>query len=131
MADLKATLCGELPQNEFSPQAEQLIAPPIQPFMVTAAFGMSFFAQNAYFFQNAFNLIRFRERERGSCWVAGVENQTAEREGYSPVESGHLPRADQKTGPPFDFGGIDYGRFEGDPSATCSGKHSSAQTMSR
>ena len=26
MADLKATLCGELPQNEFSPQAEQLIA---------------------------------------------------------------------------------------------------------
>lgn len=37
------------------------------------------------------------------------------KEGYSPVESGHLPRADQKTGPPFDFGGIDYGRFEGDP----------------
>ena len=26
MADLKATLCGELPQNEFSPQTEQLIA---------------------------------------------------------------------------------------------------------
>ena len=26
MADLKATLCGELPQNEFFPQAEQLIA---------------------------------------------------------------------------------------------------------
>ena len=26
MADLRATLCGELPQNEFSPQAEQLIA---------------------------------------------------------------------------------------------------------
>lgn len=26
MADLKATLCGELPQNEFSPQTEHLIA---------------------------------------------------------------------------------------------------------
>ena len=26
LADLKATLCGELPQNEFSPQTEQLIA---------------------------------------------------------------------------------------------------------
>ncbi len=26
MADLKATLCGELPQNEFSPQTEQLIS---------------------------------------------------------------------------------------------------------
>ena len=26
MADLKATLCGEMPQNEFSPQTEQLIA---------------------------------------------------------------------------------------------------------
>ena len=26
MADLKATRCGELPQNEFSPQTEQLIA---------------------------------------------------------------------------------------------------------
>ena len=26
MADLKATLCGELPQNAFSPQTEQLIA---------------------------------------------------------------------------------------------------------
>ena len=26
MADLMATLCGELPQNEFSPQTEQLIA---------------------------------------------------------------------------------------------------------
>lgn len=36
-------------------------------------------------------------------------------EGYPPVEFELLPRADPKTGPPFDFGGIDYGRFEGDP----------------
>ena len=36
-------------------------------------------------------------------------------EGTSPVEFGFLPRAGPKTGPPSDFGGIDYGRFEGDP----------------
>ena len=36
-------------------------------------------------------------------------------EGISPVEFELLPRAGPKTGPPFDFGGIDYGRFEGDP----------------
>ena len=36
-------------------------------------------------------------------------------EGYSPVEFGLLPRAGPNTGPPFDFGGIEYGRFEGDP----------------
>jgi hypothetical protein len=36
-------------------------------------------------------------------------------EGISPVEFEFLPRAGPKAGPPFDFGGIDYGRFEGDP----------------
>ena len=36
------------------------------------------------------------------------------KEGYSPVEFAHLPRAGPKVGPPLDFGGIDYGRFEGD-----------------
>ena len=36
-------------------------------------------------------------------------------EGISPVEFELLPRAGPQTGPPFDFGGIDYGRFEGDP----------------
>ena len=37
------------------------------------------------------------------------------KEGNSPVEFGLLLRAGQKTGPPIDYGGIDYGRFEGDP----------------
>ena len=57
MADLKATLCGELPQNEF------------------------------YFLQNTFNLIRFWERERGSCWVAGVEDQAAKRAGQHEADA--------------------------------------------
>ena len=37
------------------------------------------------------------------------------KEGYSPNESGNLPRAGPFFDRLFDLGGIEYGRFEGDP----------------